>query len=70
MRNAVVEQFVDAVVGFHFGHRRFDLTVKFLQQFFDAICRPCLVAAGVGPNSRTVDAQFRQLRDTHVDRNA
>jgi hypothetical protein len=28
------------------------------------------VAAGVGPNSRTVDAQFRQLRDTHIDRDA
>lgn len=34
------------------------------------ICCPCLVAAGVGPNSRTVDAQFRKLRDTHADRDA
>ena len=55
---------------FQFGHRRFDLNVEFLQQFFDAICYPCLVAAGVGSNSHPVDAQFRQFRDTHVDRDA
>jgi len=57
-RCAVVEHLVDAVVGFHFGHRRFDLTVEFLQQLFDAVCGPCHVTAGVGSNSRTVDAQF------------
>ena len=67
---AVVEQLVDAVVGFHFGQCRLDLSVEFLQQSFDTISGPCLIAVGVGSNSRTVDAQFRQLGDSHVDRDA